>query len=142
MILNLLWRKDLEGLRLWSKNNFVTLYYTTCFIITFSRKRNWMYFDYVVSGTKLNGVYFIRDLGVVLVSSLNCKNHINSITALAYKRLAFVIRTCSVFNSLEVHLILYNSLVRFVSEYNSLVWPPKSKVLTNQIKKVQKKFLR
>ena len=54
--------------------------------MTFTRKRNWIYFDYVVCGTKLNRVHFIRHLGVVLDSSLNFKNLINNITALAYKR--------------------------------------------------------
>ena len=81
-------------------------------------------------------------MGVVLDSSLNFKNYICTITALAYKGLGFLIRMCSIFNSLEVLLILYNSQVRSVLEDNSLVWFPKSKVLLNQIEKVQNRFLR
>ena len=46
-------QEDLEGLRSWSKNNTLPLNCNERFIIKFTRKRNWIYVDYAVSGTKL-----------------------------------------------------------------------------------------
>ena len=65
-----------------------------------------------MSDSKLKTVNFMRHLGVVLDSSLN----------FAFKTLGFE----------EVLIVLDNSLVRSVLEYNSLEWSSKIKVLTKE----------
>ena len=54
-----------------------------CYIISFTRSKNPILFDYTMNGVPLQRVDEIRDLGVIITSSLSWNNHIDNIISKA-----------------------------------------------------------
>ena len=70
-------------------------------------------------------VHLVKDLGVLLTSSLHFSDHITSIVKKAFKNFGFLkSHNCKDFTSMRVLKTLYMSLVRSNLEYCSLVWNP------------------
>lgn len=55
--------------------------------------------------------------------------------------LGFVLRNCKVFQNYKTKLVLYNSLIRSVLEYCSVVWRPHYAVHSLRLERIQKRFL-
>lgn len=113
-----------------------------CFKMTFTRRTEPIEFDYTFDGKSIEAVSVVRDLGVLLDSRLNFKDHINHICSKAFKMLGFVIRTCKDFRNPNAVLVSYYSLVRSHLEYASQVWNPSLAKDSMQIEKIQRKFTR
>ena len=64
-----------EWSQLWQKNFNVI----KCYIISFTRSKNHILFNYNMNGVPLQRVDEIRDLGVIITSSLSLKNHKDNI---------------------------------------------------------------
>lgn len=56
--------------------------------------------------------------------------------------LGFVIRNCKVFRRYKTKILIYNSLVRSVLEYCTVVWRPHYATHSLRLERVQKRFLR
>ncbi|CAK1595242.1 unnamed protein product [Parnassius mnemosyne] len=104
----------------------------------------------VVGGNYFEQVSEVRNLGIIMDSSLRFENHskliydkhISSIITRAYKAMGFVIRCSCAFNSLKTIKILYCSFVRPILEYASQVWNPQYEVYKSRIEGIQKRFLK
>lgn len=68
--------------------------------------------------------------------------HVRSIITRAFKLLGFICRSLKPFDKLNTHIILYNTYVRSILEYCSIVWNPYYHTYTNIIENVQRKFTR
>lgn len=64
-----------------------------------------------------------------------------SIIKKASKALGFVIRNAKEFRNVKTKIILYNTFVRSILEYCSVVWRPHYAVHTLRIERIQKRFL-
>lgn len=113
-----------------------------CSVVTFSRKRNAIHFDYVLKGKTLQRVSTMSDLGVVHDSKLLFDTHIDTIVTKATRALGFVMRSSQDFKDAKTLKILYCSLVRSSLEYASQIWNPRYGTYISRIERVQKKFLR
>jgi hypothetical protein len=126
----------------WCKLNNLFLNTDKCYIMTFSRNKSKFTFKYCVDGQLLKNVTEIRDLGILFDSELSFVNHINESIGRAMQTLGFIVRTTVGFRNTRAIGMLYTSMVRSTLEYCSVLWDPFYNIHTNNIEKVQRKFLR
>lgn len=134
-------QSDLRILESWCERNKMTLNTKKCHIITFSKSVNAMHFQYVLNGAPLSRVDSIRDLGVVFHQSLSFTVHIESIVCRANRMAGFIRRQCAEFNNVTALIHLFNSLVRPILEYCSVVWSPFYAIHIKRIEDIQRKFV-
>ena len=72
-----------------------------CNAILFTRKVNKSDFQYSIKGTFLSQVASIRDLGVIMDSTLSFANYIDTIVSKALGMLGFIKRNTSDFKSIN-----------------------------------------
>lgn len=99
-------------------------------------------FNYNINGTPLMKVNSLRDLGIIFDSKLSFEPHIKNITTRAYKILGFISRSLRKFRDIGTYLTLYNTYVRSILDYGSIVWSPFYDIHINTIERVQKRFTR
>jgi len=114
-----------------------------CQVMTFSRSRAPILFDYYISGTKIKCVFDdVVDLGFRLSSNLSRSLHIAMISSRALKVLGFVMCLSRDFKLMKSIKYLYCALVRPILEYGSLLWDPYTVSDSDQLEHVQCRFLR
>ena len=109
-------------MHVWSQRNDIRFNTSKCKVLTVTRKKTPIAFDYTLDGTALTRVSEEKDLGVIITSTLSWDSHIHTITAKANKLLGLLKRTCSLLTGVSVRRSLYMSLVKS----HSCVTPPKS----------------
>jgi hypothetical protein len=135
-------QNDISNLIVWSQINKLEFNFSKCSVITFSRKRVPLIFNYSMSNIHLVRLNKIRDLGVTLDSELIFKDHIFDTASKAAQMLGFILRTSRVFNNIHTIKLLYRSLVRSRLEFASIIWNPHNITYIEEIEKVQKRFLK
>jgi hypothetical protein len=135
-------QRDLNNLANYCDNNYLLLNTKKCNFISFTRKSKTIKFDYTLNGETLARVTEVRDLGIVLDNKLSFNQHIDSVTARAFRMLGFVLRTGGDFKQCSTQVLLYNSFVRSNLEYASTVWSPHYGVAIDAIERIQNKFQR
>lgn len=133
---------DVDSLSEWSTRNNMSLNIEKCYHIKFTRKLNILKTNYSIKGKRLEEVGEFRDLGVLVDSKLTFIPHIDDIVSRASRMLGFIIRNGKVFQSPQTKILLFNSYVRSVLEYGSVVWSPEYSVHSLRIERIQKRFLR
>ncbi|KAL4154567.1 hypothetical protein QTP88_000424 [Uroleucon formosanum] len=113
-----------------------------CRVMTFTRSRSTILFDYNISGLTIERVDNLIDLGFKLSSTLSPSPHIAMITSRAFKVLGFIMRLSKDFKLSKSLKSLYCALVRPILEYGSVVWDPYTVSDINQLERVQLRFLR
>ena len=84
----------------------------------------------------------MKDLGLYFDVGLTFKNNIQQMLSSATKSLSFVIRICHNFSKISTFKLLYNAFVRSKLDYGSVVWNKQFSSWSNDVEKVQKRFLR
>ena len=108
----------------WCNINCMILNFQKCSVISFSRKKKPIAFDYRLSGVVVTRESCIKNLGVLLDSKLDFNQHITFIIAKASRQLGFIFRIAKNFTDIYCLKALYCSLVRSTLEYCSAVWNP------------------
>ena len=106
-------------MHVWSQRNNIRFNTSKCKVLTVTRKKTPIAFDYTLDGTALTRVSDEKDLGVIITSTLSWDSHIH--TAKANKLLGLLKRTCPLLTGISVRRSLYLSSVK-----SQLVTPPKS----------------
>jgi Reverse transcriptase (RNA-dependent DNA polymerase)/Endonuclease-reverse transcriptase len=97
--------------------------------------------SYTLNGVNIQPSKCVRDLGVLIDSSLGFHQHIASITAKAYKLLGIIFRCLP--NSEPVLLVrAFKTYVRPILEYGSIIWSPNHSQAILTLEKVQRYFSR
>ena len=135
-------QEDLCRLISYCDDNHLYLNINKCNIITFTRKKDPIIFNYKLENNLVTRQSVIRDLGVYLDDRLLFTSHINLMAQKAYKMLGFVLRISKDFKRAETLITLFNALVRSILEYCSACWNPQYKVYTRRIECLYHKFLR
>lgn len=138
----LLLQDDLDVLSNYYANNSITVNVEKCQCISFSRKKKPLNFPYNFDGTIINRTENVRDLGVHFDPKYALTNHIEHITARAYKNLGFVMRSCEPFNDVNTLKIVYFAYVRSILEYASPIWSPQYIIYKEQLERIQRKFIK
>ena len=93
-----------------------------CKVMSFSKSRNIVNFEYEIDGNNIERVYKFNDLGVIFNSKLNFNDDCTFRVSKAKSMLGFVKRQTSELRDPEILKSLYCSLVRSNVEYCSQVW--------------------
>jgi hypothetical protein len=132
---------DINRMEKWCQRNSMELNVKKCYHMTFSRKVNTLHTAYNINGSPIVKTDEIRDLGVILDRKLTFVPHIESISKKAHRMLGFVIRNTKVFKNNETKILLYNSLVRSILEYCTVVRRPHFATHTLRLERLQKRFV-
>ena len=135
-------KNDLNKIVNWCAINLMQLNIEKCCVISFSRKKDPILFDYYINNIKLQRVEIVKDLGIWLDSKLKFKEHLNKVTLKANRRWYNIVRNTKDFKNPNTFKILYTSLVRSVMSYGSVIWKPLTKNSMQRLEKIQHKALR
>ena len=115
-------QSDIDSMYKWSQLWQMDFNVIKCYIISFTRSKNPIFFYYTMNGVYLQRVDEIRDLGVIITSSLSWNNHIGNIISKAARISGLIKRTLGWHASSQTKYIMYCSLVRPLLEYCTVVW--------------------
>lgn len=132
----------LQEISQWCISSRLTLNIKKCNVMTFTRKNNYITYDYILNGISLTRPNFFKDLGVTFDRKLNFVEHYNLILTASYKCMGFIIRNSNNFTSPDTLKLLFISFVRSRLEYASVVWAPTFAIHTANIERIQRKFLK
>jgi ribonucleases P/MRP protein subunit RPP40 len=117
-------QKDLDRLCAWCDVNKLYLNLRKCKVITFSRVKVEVTYDYSLNGQNLKRVSVVRDLGMLMDCKLTFSEHVDVTVLKARQMLGFIMRVGRDFRDPYAFKSLYVSLVRSKLEYASCVWMP------------------
>jgi hypothetical protein len=129
---------DLNEIINWSKTWKMNLNVTKCKILTVTRKRNPVMYNYCMNNEQLERCEYIRDLGIIINNTLTWCNHVQSIVSKANKVMGLIKRTLGYNAPTSVSKQLYISLVRSILEYGTPVWSGMTVHDTVLIERVQR----
>lgn len=135
-------QRELNIFAEWCETNRMVLNPAKCSVITFSRKRNPIKFDYKICGSSVPRESCVKDLGVLLDTELTYKQHISFVISKASRQLGFVFRTAKNFTDVYCLKALYCALVRSTLKYCSAVWSPYYENSAARLENVQRRFIR
>lgn len=136
-------QSDINRLVQWCSDNNMCLNTKKCFHMKFTRKThsNIIPSEYFINSERIDEVDTIRDLGVLFDEKLTFVPHIDNVINKASKMLGFILRACKSFKKNTTKIMLFNSLVRSILEYCSVVWRPHYATHSLRLERVQKRFL-
>ena len=135
----LLLQKDIDSLYNWGQMWDLHYHPSKCQIISVTRKRNVVKFDYCMNDTVLCRTDSIKDLGIDISSSLVWNDHIRRVVNKCNKKMGMIKRAIG-FNAPEkVSRSLFTALVRSDVEYGSSLWSGTSKRNLQLIEGIQRK---
>jgi hypothetical protein len=111
-------------------------------VISFTRSKNPIIFNYKICNNELNRVFVIKDLGVHFEHDLSFKYNHQLILNKSYKMLGFINRNTQQFKNVYCLKNLFCSLVRPTLEFGSLIWSQNLSTYINDLEVVQYKFLK
>ena len=132
---------DLNKLATWETPCKVQFHPGKCYVLTISKKRHPIHYDYNLHGHILQHVESTKYLGCTLNKSLDWKQHIQNISNKANSTLGFLRRNLKISDKRTKELA-YKALVRPTLEYASTVWDPHEKVDAQRLEDVQRRAAR
>lgn len=124
----------------WCSDNKLDLNISKCKVISFTRKKVPIKFDYTIFNQVLSRCNVVKDLGVYLDDGLTMNHHVNYVTTKARKALGFIKRFSKEFNEVHILKTLYFAYVRPILEYCSIIWSPHFKIHTDRLEAIQRNF--
>lgn len=85
----------------WCQSNKLSLNFSKCKVMTFSRKLESVIHSYEINNTALDRCTEIKDLGVIFDVKLTFNSHVCRVFSESCKLLGFIIRTSKDFNNIE-----------------------------------------
>ncbi|KAG7309384.1 hypothetical protein JYU34_005343 [Plutella xylostella] len=135
-------QNDINKIANWCSNNMMSLNVKKCFVVSFTNKKTKLMYSYQLSGHLLQRQSVVRDLGIYFDEQLTFRYHYENITGKANKLLGFIIRASKHFKKYRSSIYLFQSLVRPILEYGSVIWSPYYVVHIDNIERIQRKFTR
>lgn len=131
---------DLDALSNWCDANLLKLNVNKCKSMSFYKCTNPIRTTYRITASEIEHVTSYDDLGVTFDEHLSFTSHIEKIVQRSFRMLGFIRRNTSHIYDTKSLMVLYNSLVRSILEYCSVVWSPFYACHKIRIEQVQNKF--
>lgn len=135
-------QEDINNLYKWSVENKLPFNISKCSIVTYSRAKAPIHFEYKMGNLTINRVSQILDLGILFKSDLNFNEHIFNICSKASRNLGLIKRSCKSFKNVKTMKTVFNALVRSKLEYATAVWTPYCSTYSDMIERIQARFYR
>lgn len=134
--------QDLKRLLSWSAITGLHFSPAKCKIVSFSRNRNKILYNYTMENSELERATQIKDLGVIFDDRMSFTDHINSLVRECFQKVGLILRMGRNFRQAQTYMTLFNTLVRCKLEYASVVWSPFYIKYIRSIESIQTRFLR
>ncbi|KAG6460079.1 hypothetical protein O3G_MSEX011756 [Manduca sexta] len=135
-------QEDISRVVEWSHKNKLYFNVGKCSVISFTRARTPMHYEYKVGEEPMQRVSQVRDLGVLVSTELSFREHIRNICKKAYRNLGLVLRQSQGFTNITTIKVLYDALVRSHLEHSAVIWAPHETKYSVMLERVQNKFTR
>ena len=135
-------QQALSSLDNWSTRNNLKFNECKCKVLTITRKKHPICFNYKLGSTELLKVNEEKDLGVTVTDTLSWNPHIQNIVSKANKLLGHLKRTCPLLPDVNVRRTLYLSIVKSQLSYATVVWSPHHIYLKLKTERVQRRATR
>ena len=129
-------QKDIDYLLAWSVKWQLKFNISKCYILHLGPSHS--YRDYYLDGNRITVSDTIRDLGVMVDSSLKFHSHVNCTITKANRTLGLINRTFQ-YREPEMIIKLYRSLVRPQLEYGNAIWGPYYTIDQKSIEGIQRR---
>ena len=139
---SLLLQVDIDMLYKWSVIWKMDFNPSKCKVLTVSRRKAPVVFNYNLNGIILEHVTSFRDLGVLVAADLSWKGHIETVVGKCNRVNGMIKRVVGYHAPPNVSLNLYKSLTRSITEYSSPVWSPQTTKELKQLESVQRNMTR
>ncbi|XP_025405375.1 uncharacterized protein LOC112679698 [Sipha flava] len=134
---------DLDAVVLWARGLGLEFNIPKCHTMTYTRSNEHVMFTYTINDIALKQPGdCVMDLGITFDRSLTFRTHIEKVTCKALKFLGFVKKISAEFKLSNSLKTLYCSFVRSILEYGIIIWDPCTFDGSNQLERVQRKFLK
>ena len=134
-------QKDLDKLAKWEETWDMEFNPSKCVVLSITRNKKKIAFDYKLHGQILECVDNAKYLGITLSKDLSWNKHIDNITSSAHNTLSFLSRNIRTKNS-QIREVAYKTLVRPQVEYASTLWSPHTQLGIQKVEKVQRRAAR
>lgn len=132
-------QNDLKLLFDWSKTWGLKFNVNKCQVMTVTRARIPIVYNYFIDNVGLARVNSCMDLGLNVSNTLNWDNHLKECIKKANRRLGLIKRILCPGVTTQVKLTAYTALVRPLLEYGSLIWSQASKNNINMLEAFQRR---
>lgn len=126
----------------WCRRNKLIVSIPKCMVMSFTRRKRLISFNYRIDGVSLQKLEQVKDLGVLMDSKMTFDLHRASVIGRANRQLGFICKIAKDFRDPYCMKSLYCSLVRPILEYAAIVWLPYQLTWILRIERVQKRFMR
>ncbi|CAB3990815.1 Hypothetical predicted protein, partial [Paramuricea clavata] len=117
-------QESLSNLDTWSHDNNIKFNALKCKVLSVTRKKYPVTYNYHLGSSSLLRVRKEKDLGIIVTDNLLWNSHIQMITAKANKMLGLLKRTCPLLTETKIRRSLYLSLVQSKLCYGTEIWSP------------------
>lgn len=117
-------QESLSSMDVWTQRNNIQFNTTKCKVLTVTREKQPLNYDYTLNYAQLERVTEEKDL-------------INYVAAKANKLLGLLKRTCPLLTDVSVRRTLYLSLIKSQLCFGTQVWSPSQHCLKAKIERVQ-----
>ena len=114
-------QEDLTKLEKWEQTWQMKFHPDKCQVLTITRKKEPIHFDYVLHGNKLEHVQTAKYLGVTISHDMSWNTHVDNIVKKGNQAVGFLRRNLQI-RSQDLTTTAYNTIVRPHLEYSSSVW--------------------
>lgn len=135
-------QQDIDVVARWCVMNGMEMNALKCKVISFTKSRSQLSFNYTANGVSFERVTSIKDLGVIMDRKLNFAEHISKTTTKAFAMLGFIRRNASEFQDVYALKTVYCAIVRSLLEYAVQIWAPYQETHISRIERVQRCFMR
>ena len=135
-------QSDLDRFVEWCNLNYLKINVSKCKVVGFYKCLHPLRLEYSINSIAIDRVSSISDLGVVFDRELSFNLHIDNIILKSLRMLGFIKRTTKHINDTKALTCLYNSLVRSILEYCSVIWSPRYACHMARVEKVQNRFVK
>ena len=126
----------------WSQRNNIQFNASKCKVLTVTRTKNPIVYNYHLNQVQLERVNSEKDIGVVVSSTLSWDLHAQNIVKKANRILGLLKRTCPLLTDVSVRRSLYLAHVKSQLSYATQVWSPSMISLKSEIENVQRRATR
>ena len=112
-----------------------------CHVLTITRKKEPIHFDFLLHGHKLEHVQTAKHLSVTISHNMRWNTHVDNIVKKGNQALGFLRRNLKI-RSEDLKTTAYNTIMRPHLEYSSSVWDPHTHEKIHAIEMVQRRAAR
>ena len=99
-------------------------------------------YDLKISNIPIINSELIKDLGIYFQNNLKFDKHIESIIIKAKRKVNYVKFACRDFKNIQLLKNIYNTLIKSILNYVSVIWNTEKKLDIEKLEKIQHIFLR